>query len=218
MGQIKVLDRNMVNMIAAGEVIERPAGVVKELVENSIDAGARQITVSIEDGGRKLISVTDNGCGMDAEDLAAAFEPHCTSKIQNAKDLQHIATLGFRGEALASIGSVAQVRAVSRPKGATGGNCIEIDCGQEKQVRPCSADYGTTIQVRDIFYKLPGRRKFLKTTNTESGYIIEAFKRTALVNNKLDMKLINNGRVAYELFAGDGLRRRIAEMFSSQVD
>jgi len=217
MGQIKVLDRNMVNMIAAGEVIERPAGVVKELMENSIDAGATKITVSIEDGGRKLISVTDNGCGMDAEDLAAAFEPHCTSKIQNTEDLQHISTLGFRGEALASIGSVAQIKAVSRPKGSTGGNCIEIDCGRKRAVCPCSADYGTTIQVRDIFYKLPARRKFLKTANTEAGYIIEAFKRIALVNSELDMKLTSNGRVVYELFAGDGLRRRIAEMFSSEI-
>ncbi len=113
MGQIVVLDQNMVNMIAAGEVIERPASVVKELMENSIDAGATKITVSIEDGGRKLISVTDNGCGMDGEDLGRAFEPHATSKIKTSSDLQGISTLGFRGEALACIASVAQVMGTS---------------------------------------------------------------------------------------------------------
>ena len=166
MGQIVVLDRNMVNMIAAGEVIERPASVVKELLENSIDAGATKITVSIEDGGRKLISLADNGCGMDAEDLANAFEPHATSKIKTATDLQSISTLGFRGEALASIASVAQVRAVSRTRDTAEANCIEVDCGNKSGISPASADYGTTIQVRDIFYKLPARRKFLKTANT----------------------------------------------------
>jgi DNA mismatch repair protein MutL len=145
MGQITVLDQNMVNMIAAGEVIERPASVVKELVENSIDAGATKITVTIEDGGRKLISVADDGCGMGPEDLATAFEPHTTSKIKTSKDLRGISTLGFRGEALASIASVAQVRAVSRMKAETGANSIEIDCGSKGSVSPASADYGTTM-------------------------------------------------------------------------
>jgi DNA mismatch repair protein MutL len=122
MSQIVVLDQNMINMIAAGEVIERPASVVKELMENSIDSGATKITVSIEDGGRKLISITDNGCGMDREDLARAFEPHTTSKIKTSSDLQGISTLGFRGEALASIASVSQVKCTSRTKGQTGAN------------------------------------------------------------------------------------------------
>ncbi|MFH1717228.1 MAG: DNA mismatch repair endonuclease MutL, partial [Planctomycetota bacterium] len=134
MGQIRILDQNMINMIAAGEVIERPASVVKELMENSIDAGATRITVSVEDGGRKLISVTDNGQGMDAEDLARAFEPHTTSKIKTSADLQSISTLGFRGEALASIASIAQVRAISRTRGSAGASCIEIDCGSKSNV------------------------------------------------------------------------------------
>ncbi|TFG50439.1 MAG: DNA mismatch repair protein MutL, partial [Candidatus Brocadiia bacterium] len=173
MGQIALLDRNMINMIAAGEVIERPASVVKELMENSIDAGASSLCVTVEDGGRKLISVSDNGSGMDADDLEKAFEPHTTSKIKNTSDLAKIATLGFRGEALASIASVSQVRAISRIKDSPGGNLIEIDCGDKSTISPCSGDYGTTIQVRNLFYKLPARRKFLRTANTEFEHISE---------------------------------------------
>jgi len=213
MGQIVVLDQNMVNMIAAGEVIERPASVVKELMENSIDAGATKITVSIEDGGRKLMSVADNGCGMDGEDLGRAFEPHTTSKIKTSKDLQGISTLGFRGEALASIASVAQLRATSRRKEQTGASCIEIDCGNKGSISPASADYGTTIQVRDIFYKLPARRKFLRTANTEMGHIAEQFTRIALSNDSLDLTLIHNGRELYRLPNTDNLHRRIVELF-----
>jgi len=219
MGQIVVLDQNMVNMIAAGEVIERPASVVKELMENSIDAGATKITVSIEDGGRKLISVADNGFGMDAEDLVRAFEPHTTSKIKTSKDLQGISTLGFRGEALASIASVAQVKGTSRTREQDGANCIEIDCGNKGSNRPASADYGTTIQVRDIFYKLPARRKFLRTTNTEMGHIAEQFTRIALANSPasdkqgLDLTLIHNGKELYRLSDKDNLHSRIAELF-----
>ena len=127
MSRIVVLDQNMINMIAAGEVIERPASIVKELTENSIDAGATKIIVEIEDGGRKLISVTDNGCGMDATDLQKAFESHATSKIRKAADLADISTLGFRGEALPSIASIAQIKATSRTKDSLSANSIEID-------------------------------------------------------------------------------------------
>ncbi len=217
MGQIEFLDQNMVNMIAAGEVIERPASVVKELMENSIDAGATKIIVSIEDGGRKLISVSDNGCGMDAEDLAKAFEPHTTSKVRTTEDLRAISTLGFRGEALASIASVAQIKAVSRTKDSAGANCVEIDCGNKGNVSPCSADFGTTIQVRDLFYKLPARRKFLRTANTEMGHIVEQFTRIGLANNKLDLMLTHNGRELYRLSGSESLRQRIAELFSSEI-
>jgi DNA mismatch repair protein MutL len=216
MGRIIVLDQNMVNMIAAGEVIERPASVVKELVENSIDAGATKITVTIEDGGRKLISVADDGCGMDDEDLARAFDSHTTSKIKTSKDLLGISTLGFRGEALASIASVAQIRAVSRMKDSPGANCIEIDCGNKSSISPCSGDYGTTIQVRDLFYKLPARRKFLKTANTEIGHITELFTRIALANSNLDMVLYHNGKELYRLLGKQGIRQRIAELLSPE--
>ncbi len=217
MGQIVVLDQNMINMIAAGEVIERPASVVKELMENSIDAGATKITVSIEDGGRKLMSVSDNGCGMDAEDLAKAFEPHTTSKIKTSKDLHNISTLGFRGEALASIASVAQIKAVSRAKESAGANCVEIDCGNKINTSPASADLGTTIQVRDLFYKLPARRKFLRTANTEMEHITEQFKRISLAKKNLDMTLIHNNREVYRLSGKESFRQRIAELFSSEI-
>ncbi len=228
MGQIAVLDQNMINMIAAGEVIERPASVVKELVENSIDAGATKITVAVEDGGRKLISVSDNGCGMGADDLDKAFEPHTTSKIRTAADLHGISTLGFRGEALASIASVARINAVSRTHDSPAANCLEIDCGNKTDVRPCSGDYGTTIQVRDLFYRLPARRKFLRTANTEMGHITEQFIRIALsacaasegpeqdqhsTAAALDLTLIHNGRELYRLPAGQDLLQRIPTLF-----
>ncbi|MCK4752450.1 MAG: DNA mismatch repair endonuclease MutL [Planctomycetes bacterium] len=217
MGRIVVLDQNMTNMIAAGEVIERPASVVKELMENSIDAGATKITVTIEDGGCKLISIADNGTGMDAEDLGQAFESHATSKIKTQSDLQGISTLGFRGEALASIASVAQIKATSRIQGAAGANCIEIDCGDKGDVNPCSGDYGTTIQVRDLFYKLPARRKFLRTANTEMRHITEQFTRIALANGNLDMTLISNGRELYRLTSNENFRQRITELFSAEI-
>jgi len=217
MGRIVVLDQNMVNMIAAGEVIERPASAVKELVENRIDAGATKISIAVEDGGRKLISVTDNGCGMDAEDLASAFESHTTSKIHTSDDLRAISTLGFRGEALASIASVTQVKAVSRTAEELSGNCIEIDCGDKSEVTPCSADVGTTIQVRDIFYKLPARRKFLKSANTEITHIIEQVTRIALGNTAIELSLTHNGRDVFRLSAEQGIHARITEMFSPEV-
>ncbi|MBN1508793.1 MAG: DNA mismatch repair endonuclease MutL [Sedimentisphaerales bacterium] len=213
MGKIVHLDQNMVNMIAAGEVIERPGSVVKELMENSIDAGATQVSVAVEDGGRKLISVTDNGNGMDAVDLDAAFEPHATSKIREVDDLQSISTLGFRGEALASIAVVAQVRAVSRTKESDQVHCIEIDCGVKKPVSPCSGDFGTTIQVRDLFYKTPARRKFLRTANTELGYVSEQFTRIALARTDVALTLSHNNRELHRLAERQTTRQRIAQLF-----
>ncbi len=214
MGRIVRLDQNMINMIAAGEVIERPASVVKELMENSIDAGATAITVAVEDGGRRLISISDNGSGMEADDLDTAFESHATSKIKDTEDLNAIATLGFRGEALASIASIAQVRAISRTRDSDQAHCLEIDCGGKKPVSPCSGDVGTTIQVRDIFYRTPARRKFLRTANTEMGHISEQFTRIALAADALDLTLIHNGRELYRVSKDQGLRERIGRLFS----
>jgi DNA mismatch repair protein MutL len=213
MGRIVQLDRNMVNLIAAGEVIERPASVVKELVENSIDAGATRIAVTVEDGGRRLISIVDDGAGMDAEDLTNAFESHATSKIKAIEDLHRISTLGFRGEALASIASVARVRTVSRTRQSDQAHCIEIDCGDKGPVSPCSGDFGTTIQVRDLFYKTPARRKFLRTANTEIGHISEQFARIALPQMHLDLTLTHNGRELYRLPRTGSLPERVGQLF-----
>jgi len=214
---ISILDRNMANLIAAGEVIERPASVVKELMENSIDCGAGGITVSTEDGGRRLISISDDGCGMDGEDLAAAFEPHATSKIRTSDDLRAISTFGFRGEALASIASVARVKAASRTRDSLAGNSIEIDCSEKAGVVPCSCDVGTTVEVRDIFYRLPVRRKFLKSANTESAHITEQFIRIALPHREPAMRLIHNGREHLSVSADEGIAQRIGRLFSSQL-
>jgi len=212
MGKIVVLDDNMVNMIAAGEVIERPASVVKELLENSIDAGAGKVVVNIDDGGRKLISVVDDGAGMDADDLSRAFEPHATSKITTSADLLGISTMGFRGEALASIAAVSTVDVVSRVADAIEASSLTIDCGKKEEVAPSSGDYGTTIGVRNLFYKVPARRKFLRTTNTEMTHITEHFTRIALAHCGLDMTLIHNGRQLYHLVGGGNLRDRIAQL------
>lgn len=217
MGTIAVLDDNMINMIAAGEVIERPASVVKELLENSIDAGASKITVEVEEGGRGLIRIVDNGGGMDAGDLALAFEPHATSKIRTSDDLGGIRTMGFRGEALASIGSVAKVAVVSRTTESIGAHRIEIDCGDKGQVRPCSGDVGTTIEVRNLFYKLPVRRKFLRTPATEMSHITEHFTRIALAHQSLDLTLRHNGKEVYRLLSGQGVAERIGVLFGETL-
>lgn len=217
MGKIVVLDDNMVNMIAAGEVIERPASIVKELLENSIDAGASKVVVRIEDGGRKLISVVDDGVGMDADDLSKAFEPHATSKIRTSADLLNISTMGFRGEALASIAAVSRVDVVSRVGDSIQANRMTIDCGDKEEVAPCSGDYGTTIEVRNLFYKMPARRKFLRTANTEMTHIIECFTRIALAHCRLDMTLIHNDRQLYRLVSGTELRGRIRQLLSGTI-
>lgn len=217
MGKIAVLGDNMVNVIAAGEVIERPASVLKELLENSIDAGPTSIIVSIEEGGLELISVTDDGCGMAADDLALAFQRHATSKIHREEDLERISTMGFRGEALASIAAVAQVRAVSRMAPSVEAACVEIDCGVMGQVRPCSGTVGTTIEVRKLFYKLPARRKFLRTANTEMKHISEHFTRIALAHPELEMTLVHNGREVCRLTRNQPPRDRIRELLSDGI-
>jgi len=217
MGIIRVLDDNMINMIAAGEVIERPASIVKELLENSLDAKAKKVTVQVEDGGKKLISVTDDGIGMDQDDIQKALLPHATSKIKTSEDLVSISTLGFRGEALASIASVSKLSITSRIADSIQANTIDIDCGRSQPVKPSSADYGTTITVRDLFYKLPARRKFLKTTNTEISHITEQFTRIALAHADLDMTLIHNDRQLYRLSSNMTLAERIEKLLGKNI-
>lgn len=217
MGKIVVLDDNMINMIAAGEVIERPASVVRELMENSIDAGADRITVQAEEGGRQYIRVIDNGGGMGPEDLALAVEPHTTSKVRTERDLWNITTLGFRGEALASIAAVSRLTVTSRMPDSIQAHCLEVDCGRDKVVRPCSGAVGTTIEVRHLFYKLPARRKFLRSANTEMGHISEQFTRIALAYPELDLTLEHNGRGVYRLPAGGSIRERLRTLFGPAV-
>jgi len=217
MAKIAVLPPHLVNKIAAGEVIERPASVLKELLENSLDAGAARITVEIEDGGRKLIRITDNGCGMTAEDLALSCEPHATSKIHIEDDLYAIRTLGFRGEALASIASVSQMEIVSRQADSLEGAKLEINGIDRGAVAPSAAAPGTVIAVRNLFFNTPARRKFLRTANTEMAHISEQFSRIALANTDIHMTLHHNGRLLYDLPAGQTLTQRVAALFSGEL-
>ncbi|TMA61377.1 MAG: DNA mismatch repair protein MutL, partial [Deltaproteobacteria bacterium] len=175
--KIQILSDEMASRIAAGEVVERPASVVKELVENSLDAGATEIFVSIEKSGTSLVQVSDNGDGMAAEDLILAVERHATSKLKVEEDLFRIATLGFRGEALPSIGSVSKMQIVSRPLNAPTGQKLSIDGGRKDELRPTAASMGTTIDIKDIFYNTPARRKFLKSPATELSHICDVVNR-----------------------------------------
>src|ERR1700722_3528579 len=184
MPRIHQLPPLVVSKIAAGEVIERPASVVKELLENAVDAGARRLDVEIEQGGAELIRVVDNGCGIDADDLALAFTSHATSKLQTADDLFRIGTLGFRGEALNSIGGVAQVSLQSRPPEQSCGAEITCHGGEFSAVRPWNGSPGTRIEVRHLFFNTPVRRKFLRTHSTEFGHISETFTRIALAHTR----------------------------------
>src|SRR6266496_1910969 len=182
MGRIHVLSENVANKIAAGEVVERPASVVKELLENSIDAGSTRIRINIEAGGKKLIQITDNGCGMVRDDALLAFERHATSKIKNAEDLLHVATLGFRGEALPSIASVSRLRLETRAPEAASGTVIEINGGKIYKVEEAGLPGGTSISVHDLFFNIPARKKFLKAESTELSHIASLVTHYALAH------------------------------------
>lgn len=199
MNVIRVLPPNVVNRIAAGECVERPASVVKELVENALDAGAGRIDVLIEDGGRALIQVADDGCGMSAEDLRLCVEPHATSKIREDRDLFSIHTMGFRGEALPSIGSIARMRITTRPGHQDVGHWLEVDAGQIEGPTPCAAAPGTLIEVRDLFYCVPARRKFLRTNQTEVGHIGEQLARIAMAHPHVAFSLRHDKRALHDL-------------------
>src|SRR5512142_721880 len=171
MGKIHVLSETVANQIAAGEVVERPASVVKEMLEDSLDAAATRIKISVEAGGKKLIQIADNGCGMVRDDAMLAFERHATSKIKNAEDLLSVATLGFRGEALPSIASVSRLRMETRAAEDSAGTVIEIAGGKILQVEDAGLAPGTSFVVRDLFFNTPARKKFLKSEATELGHI-----------------------------------------------
>lgn len=217
MAKIKVLSQHLVNKIAAGEVVERPASVIKEIMENSIDAGATRISVEVEDGGKKLIRISDNGCGISSDDLALAFASHATSKITGDDSLFAIATFGFRGEALASIASVSNVEIVSRPPDAVEGARMLISAGATQPVVPAPAAVGTVMTVSKLFFNIPARRKFLRTANTEMGHITEQFTRIALAHTEVQLSLTHNGRNLYDLPADQTLTKRIGELFSPEL-
>ncbi len=216
---IRVLPTHLVNKIAAGEVIERPASIVKELVENSLDAHATRIDVAIEDGGRKLISVCDNGSGMGVDDLALAFAPHATSKLTGEDDLFAIGTMGFRGEALASIASVSHAHIRTRRREGDDPSGYEIEASGEVtgSPRPCAAAAGTTVTIRDLFFNTPARRKFMKMAGTELGHITEQIARLALPHPQVAFTLTHNGREVQNLPAVATTAARAADLFGPEI-
>ena len=217
MASIRVLQPELVNRIAAGECVERPASVVKELVENALDAGASRIDVTIQDGGRELIRVVDDGDGMAADDLLLCVQPHATSKIATDDDLFNIHTMGFRGEALPSIGSVSRLQITSRTRSTDEAHVITVDGGQVKTPQPCSGSVGTTVEVRDLFYCVPARRKFLRTNQTEMGHITEQFARIALAHPGVAFSLKHGQRQFHNLPATDDRRQRISDFYGPEL-
>ena len=217
MGKLKVLPAQIANMIAAGEVVGRPASVVKELTENAVDAGATKVSVVVTDAGRTLIQVIDNGCGMSAEDAQLCFERHATSKIAEAEDLEHILTFGFRGEALASIAAVSEVTLrTRRPEDETGTQVTVGNFGH-MEVSECSAPTGTNIAVRNLFYNTPARRKFLKSDNVELKHIVEEFTHVALTRPDVAFTLTHNGRDMFVLKAAKSLKYRIQDLLGAGI-
>ncbi len=217
MGIIRQLTSAVINQIAAGEVVERPASVVKELLENAIDAQATRIDLSVERGGKDLVRVADNGLGMAPDDLVLAFQPHATSKLAEADDLFRIRTLGFRGEALAAIAEVAKVRCQTRQAGAAEGSELLIEGGVFGPVKNCGCSPGTVIEVRNLFYNIPVRRTFLKSDMTESGHVAEMFSRIALAHPEIHLTYRSGNKVVYDLPPVPGTRERIAIFFGREL-
>src|SRR5262249_31440105 len=217
MPRIQQLPHSVVTKIAAGEVIDRPASVVKELLENSVDAGSTRIDIEVEQGGTELIRVVDNGCGIHADDLPLAFASHATSKLHNADDLFRIGTLGFRGEALASVGGVAQVALQSRPPAQPCGAEVTCHGGELSPVRPWNGSPGTRIEVHHLFFNTPVRRKFLRTVSTEMGHVCETFTRLALSQPNQHLTLRHNGKGVYEVPLSADLLDRIGLFFGAEV-
>lgn len=217
MGRLKVLPAQIANMIAAGEVVQRPASVVKELMENAVDAGADQIGVVVTDAGRTLIQVIDNGCGMSPADAVLCFERHATSKIASAEDLEGILTYGFRGEALASIAAVAEVTLKTRREGDETATQVRVGSNGETTSSSIAAPVGSNFAVRNLFYNTPARRKFLKSDSVELKHIIEEFTRVAITRPEIGFSLSSNGRDIFVLKKAKSLKFRILDLLGSSV-
>src|SRR5947208_4035048 len=217
MSRIRLLSETVASQVAAGEVVERPASVAKELIENSIDAGARKIDVMIRRGGISLVRVIDDGCGMDRDDALLSLERHATSKIRTATDLQAVATLGFRGEALPSIASVSRFRLTTREARAVAGTEIIVNGGKLDVVRDGGEAPGTQVEVRSIFYNLPARRKFLRSENTESRNIEHQIHLQAIGHPQIGFSLLRDDRVLFQLPAAATLSDRIRDLFGVEL-
>jgi DNA mismatch repair protein MutL len=215
--RIRILDDTLVDQIAAGEVVERPASAVKELLENAVDAGASRIELEIEEGGKTCIRVSDDGTGMSSEDAALAVRRHATSKIRSFDDLVRVRSLGFRGEALPSIASVSRFSLRTRPHDATSGTEVRVDGGGEPVVRPAGGSAGTTIEVRDLFYNVPARRKFLKATHAEAARVHDVFLRIALAHPAIRLAYRSGGREIRALSPSVGLPGRASAIFHGEA-
>jgi len=217
MNKIHVLDAETIDKIAAGEVVERPASVVKELVENAIDAGAKSITVEIKDGGISFIRITDNGSGIPKDQVRTAFLRHATSKIENAEDLSRIASLGFRGEALSSIAAVSQVELITKTKDSLTGTRVILEGGEEKAFEEIGAPEGTTFIIRNLFFNVPVRKKFLKQPATEGGYIIDLMEHLALSRPDISFKFIVGSQVKFYTSGNGELKEVIYRIFGREI-
>jgi DNA mismatch repair protein MutL len=215
--RIALLPENVRNQIAAGEVVERPASVVKELVENALDAGAARIEIELEEGGARLVRVRDDGCGMPLEDLRLCFAAHATSKLRSSVDLEHIASLGFRGEALASIGSVSRARVTSRERGERTGWRIDDEGGALSEPLEAGAAEGTSVEVRELFYNVPARRRFLKQPGTELARCLDVVQRLALGHPGVAFVLTHAGKRVFDVEAGMDLRARVRRAFGAEL-
>src|SRR5499426_1684963 len=218
MPRISRLPPHLANQIAAGEVVERPASVVKELVENAIDAGARRVTIHIELGGKKQVRVEDDGEGMEPEDARLAIERHATSKIKRADDLAAIRTLGFRGEALPSIASVSHFVLRTRARGQPSGTEIRVNGGAVASVTEIGAAEGTAIEVNDLFYNLPARRKFLKSDGAESAQVSRVVTQLALANPEVGFTLTSGGRTVLQCPPAHSARDRLYQLYGDRGD
>jgi DNA mismatch repair protein MutL len=217
-GAIRPLTPVVVNQIAAGEVVERPASVVKELIDNALDAGATRVSVELERGGIELIRVTDDGCGIVAGDLPMAAQPHATSKIRTTSDLDAIATMGFRGEAIASIASVSRVELRSRAASAEHAAVIMVDGGASGEVRPASGPVGTRVTVRNLFFNTPARRKFLKAEQTERGHCQEVVRNLAMAHPAVGFELVSEGRTLLDVALGQSPRERVLRVLGAELE